>query len=768
MRIFNYWSIKLTLILFVLIPLSISAQLTSFNVTSINPSTSADMTLGWEFQANDNLIITELGFFDVDGDGILANHDVGIWTTAGTLLGFVTITPASSSEGGYFYEELGVPIVLTSGASYRIAAHVLGDGFVYGGDNIVTESNIIFGPTYRGFPGFTFPTWNDGRQYLTANFKVLDLGTPALTTFNATGTNTSTSADMTLGWEFQANSDICVTSLGFFDVGADGLLASHQVGLWTSGGTLLGSVIVTPGSALDDGFYYEVLASQIILTAGNTYRVAAHVLGDGFVYGGDNIVTESNVSFGQTYRGFPGFVFPTWNDGRQYLTANFKFIEKLSPSISTVKTDVLLVDINGNGLVEPGDQIQYSIIVENTGGSDATNVVFNDTPDGNTTLVAGSVTTTQGSVTTGNGGGDTDVAVDLGIISASGSVTITFSVEINFPPSSAFTEISNQGQVSGDNFTSVVTDDPDDATSDTDPTVTPISHPSGPFMISYEIILPDCNDPQNPLIIREGKFTEGSSCFFPPYNLPAQYSAYQLYYNALVDAEFGIPAGALCEDVKIVLNLAGICQGGLIDNPDTQEIIELFFLSIEIFGSVSGSHNPLEYYYFKNGKEAFLRIPLANINPLLAFLNFDRDLLLPFFTINGLNPDFNGIRKVIDATYYTIFAEHFSEVRLGIVQSPTEVSGELPKLPSVYRLNQNYPNPFNPTTSVSYSIPSNGYVFLGIYDVLGKEVAVLENSYKSAGHYSYSFDASDLNSGIYFYTIRANYFVETKKMLLMK
>lgn len=89
-------------------------------------------------------------------------------------------------------------------------------------------------------------------------------------------------------------------------------------------------------------------------------------------------------------------------------------------------------------------------------------------------------------------------------------------------------------------------------------------------------------------------------------------------------------------------------------------------------------------------------------------------------------------------------------------------------IPKNYELKQNYPNPFNPSTTISYSIPNDGQVTLVIYDVLGNEVAVLDNSYKSAGNYTYDFDATNLSSGLYFYTIRSGKFVETKKMLLMK
>lgn len=98
----------------------------------------------------------------------------------------------------------------------------------------------------------------------------------------------------------------------------------------------------------------------------------------------------------------------------------------------------------------------------------------------------------------------------------------------------------------------------------------------------------------------------------------------------------------------------------------------------------------------------------------------------------------------------------------------TDIKNVLSVYPNHYQLMQNYPNPFNPSTSISFSIPSDGHVTLGIYDVLGNAVALLENGYKSAGTYSYNFDATKLTSGIYFYTIRSGSFFETKKMLLMK
>ena len=85
-----------------------------------------------------------------------------------------------------------------------------------------------------------------------------------------------------------------------------------------------------------------------------------------------------------------------------------------------------------------------------------------------------------------------------------------------------------------------------------------------------------------------------------------------------------------------------------------------------------------------------------------------------------------------------------------------------------YELMQNYPNPFNPITVIDYSIKEEGNVELVIYDVLGKVLEKLVDERKTAGSYSAQFDASNLSSGIYFYSLRVNGFMDTKKMLLIK
>ncbi len=83
-------------------------------------------------------------------------------------------------------------------------------------------------------------------------------------------------------------------------------------------------------------------------------------------------------------------------------------------------------------------------------------------------------------------------------------------------------------------------------------------------------------------------------------------------------------------------------------------------------------------------------------------------------------------------------------------------------------LNQNYPNPFNPVTSIQYSVGSDQFVSIKVFDVLGNEVATLVNEKKPAGVFHVSFEATGIASGIYFYRMKVGEFVSTRKMLLVR
>ena len=98
-------------------------------------------------------------------------------------------------------------------------------------------------------------------------------------------------------------------------------------------------------------------------------------------------------------------------------------------------------------------------------------------------------------------------------------------------------------------------------------------------------------------------------------------------------------------------------------------------------------------------------------------------------------------------------------------------------IPIDFTLQQNYPNPFNPTTTISYSLSAPGYVTLKVYDLLGREIAILVNDFKQPGNYNSQFSilylpagrqGSELSSGVYIYQLKAGDFIQSKKMLVLK
>jgi hypothetical protein len=93
---------------------------------------------------------------------------------------------------------------------------------------------------------------------------------------------------------------------------------------------------------------------------------------------------------------------------------------------------------------------------------------------------------------------------------------------------------------------------------------------------------------------------------------------------------------------------------------------------------------------------------------------------------------------------------------------------EIENVPEGFTLYQNYPNPFNPETSLQYAVGNGQYVTLKIYDVLGNEITTLVSEEKSTGGYKVEFNGTGLPSGMYFYTLRAGDYSETKKMILLK
>jgi hypothetical protein len=136
------------------------------------------------------------------------------------------------------------------------------------------------------------------------------------------------------------------------------------------------------------------------------------------------------------------------------------------------------------------------------------------------------------------------------------------------------------------------------------------------------------------------------------------------------------------------------------------------------------------------------------------------------FNGNGIDPNGTYIIHVSDNA-----ALDFGALRSWCVSIDYDLmtnAGNNTSIVNDYQLHQNYPNPFNPTTKIRFEIPKQNFVSLKIYDISGREVAILINGERNAGAYDVEFDGSYLASGTYFYRLQAGDFVQVKKMVLLK
>lgn len=102
-----------------------------------------------------------------------------------------------------------------------------------------------------------------------------------------------------------------------------------------------------------------------------------------------------------------------------------------------------------------------------------------------------------------------------------------------------------------------------------------------------------------------------------------------------------------------------------------------------------------------------------------------------------------------------------------LLKTSTSVAKDVAVTPKSFEL-KNYPNPFNPVTTITYSVPVGGFVKIGVYDILGRQVQELLSQEKAPGEYKVTFDASALESGIYFCRLSSGRYVQVQKMVLMK
>jgi pimeloyl-ACP methyl ester carboxylesterase len=216
---------------------------------------------------------------------------------------------------------------------------------------------------------------------------------------------------------------------------------------------------------------------------------------------------------------------------------------------------------------------------------------------------------------------------------------------------------------------------------------------------------------------------------------------------------------------------------------------ELFKESIDTvdFGEIE-VFNIVGYNQLTIGKNRVeIGPPPLNLISIVDERNINGDYTVPVRSAELIN------NKVYEHTYYVPDVIHSGlpssqptlEILLGVFSDPpitnfpqysdpppsyatvTDVKNDY-EIPNSFYLSQNFPNPFNPFTRIQYAIGSGQFVSLKVYDILGNEIATLVNKEKSAGSYLVEWNATGLPSGVYFYQFKTEWFIETKKMVLIK
>lgn len=240
------------------------------------------------------------------------------------------------------------------------------------------------------------------------------------------------------------------------------------------------------------------------------------------------------------------------------------------------------------------------------------------------------------------------------------------------------------------------------------------------------------------------------------------------------------PYGRLLKFDPVTLGMNVVIEGGTssdgktnfasVDNIAIDKARNVIYLQEDLIASTRGrlpsfitsSSNWICEVYALN-----LSIPNPTVNDLKRFAIFPKgsEATGGFFT-----PDFNTFFINIQHPSSGNGAPFNVATTVSIVGFPviTEVNNNSGVTPSRFELSQNYPNPFNPSTTIKFSVPKDGNAAIKVYDVKGQLVKTLVNQRIIVGNYTVDFNASELSSGVYFYTLETPDFKETKRMILVK
>ncbi len=205
-------------------------------------------------------------------------------------------------------------------------------------------------------------------------------------------------------------------------------------------------------------------------------------------------------------------------------------------------------------------------------------------------------------------------------------------------------------------------------------------------------------------------------------------------------------------------------------SPSTPTFQTNTLLQVFLFGD--GSNNKFRFAVKENSLSTFEVSPWYDVD-WIGWKIVTWDLSLGqtgnWIGNNILEPplSFDSFQMTYETGNQNTGTYYFDDLRTASF-SPTDVEEVSGITPTEFTLAQNYPNPFNPSTQIKFSVPQTSNVKIIVTDILGKEVATLVNDNLAAGNYSVNFNANNVSSGIYFYTLLTDNFKQSKKMILIK
>jgi hypothetical protein len=163
-------------------------------------------------------------------------------------------------------------------------------------------------------------------------------------------------------------------------------------------------------------------------------------------------------------------------------------------------------------------------------------------------------------------------------------------------------------------------------------------------------------------------------------------------------------------------------------------------------------------YRLSENDEATIQIQASDLQLSFTVINLNQDESSQYILRELVNGTEVESHEIADGSKIIISRSDVTLLKITKLQS----------LPSVFSLEQNYPNPFNPSTTIKFSLPENSNVLLSIYNTLGQKITELVNTNLNAGTYSFSWDASEVASGVYIYKLTTDKSISIKKMILLR